>query len=291
MISSLIAFGLWAAAGTEPTCALSFDRVAEVSWRGRAGGGYDPLDPVERWQNLSLTVRHEGAACSYWLAIEDLRATGERQALAGMSALSYRLSEADGRLPREAGVVGAQVAAGEFAAGVGSTTLNLRVTLKAGQSIPPGLYRDELVLLLFAGTVDQNEARGVTLLPLQFAVRASLEMALAAELTGGGSLELGDLSAGAAATFELSLRGNARYHLTLSSENGGFLRARTGRFESSIPYQLRLGGRLIDGDTEIAGEAPGPLGRLLVFEVLVPPAPDALAGSYRDSLVFSVVAD
>lgn len=306
MIAALVLGLAGLAAGqTAPACSLSLEPPAAVVWRGRAGGGYDPLDPTERWQVARFRVHHEGPACEFWVAVEDLDGQGERRATgSGDAELRYRLADAEGRPPGEAGVYGGAVAVAAFGEGSADATVELRVILPPGQESPPGDYRDVLTLRLFEGPVGMIEPRATALLQVRFEVAASLELELGSP--PGGELDLGELSGGAAGTLTLRVRGNAAYRLTVRSESRGLLRAGGGGLvvggtavggaaagAAGIAYRLQVAGLAlaVAGDLELRGEAPGAAGRDLALEIQVPPAAGAVAGSYRDTLIFSVSAD
>lgn len=295
-------FGTVGLHAAQPPCSLRFDRVDPFVWSGRASRGYDPLDPVERWQDGWIALRHEGGACAFAVAVEGAPDPAEREAQGPGSSLRYRLTSTDGRPLRDLPLGGSgSLLTGVFGAGQGALSLSYRITLPAGQTPLPGTYREAIPLRLFSadpsGAQDTLTEAGNGLLQAAFEVLPSLELTLDGLPGGGRELDLGDLSRGSAQSFRVRVRGNAPHHLEIRSESGGFLlleRPGAAGDGSRIPYRLRLQGREValgEGSAVVVEPSPGGLGSELGIEILVDRADGAAAGSYRDTLLLSVEAE
>lgn len=274
-------------------CDLSFERLDPIVWSGRAGAGYDPLDGVERWQEGRLRIGHRGSPCEYVVAIEgdalDRRARGPD------GELRYRLTDEAGRPLESLATVGSGRVAGRFAEGASRAVAGVRISVPAGQFLPPGLYRDEVFLRLFAGDQSATSEADAAWLRLSFEVRASLEVHLEGA-AAGGEIDLGDLRVGVSRAFSVSVRGNANYRLRVLSNAGGFLEALGSLEGGRIPYRLLIAGREMSGGAEpstVSSSAPGAGGQALGATILVSASSSAgaPAGDYRDVLTFSIEAE
>lgn len=288
-----------AVAARPASCQLSFGRIDPLSWAGRSGQGYDPLDPVERWQEGWIYVRHEGAACTFIVAVAGVGDASERQATAAAAGpLRYRLTGTDGRPLQDLALgAGAGSLQGSFAEGPGVTALRFRVSAPAGQSNEAGTYHEDVPLHLFSGDAAHATDVGAGLLSISIPVQASLDLELAGLPGGGRDLDLGELTAGASRAVALRVRGNARYRLSVLSQSGGTLvpdAAPAGGVQ--VPYRLEVsaGGQSAAGGAggmvQLHG-APAVAGADYTLNVVVPPGAWTAAGTFRDTVVLTIEAE
>ncbi len=289
------ALGTALTSATAP-CQLSFGRIDPLSWTGRSGQGYDPLDPVERWQEGWIYVRHDGAACSFIAAVTGASDSGERRAMGAAEVpLRYRLTGTDGRPLQDLALGGGSgLLQGSFGQGVGVAALRYRVSAPSGQSIEAGTYHDEVPLHLFLGDTVHSTAVGTSLLAVSIPVQASLDLDLAGLEGGGREVDLGELTQGATRSVAIRVRGNARYRLTVLSASGGSLVADTAGTGGALPYRLELSAGpqpIARGAAVSLHGAPIPAGTDYTLSVVVPAGAWTAAGTFRDTVVLTIEAE
>jgi hypothetical protein len=277
-------------------CKLSFGRIDPLSWSGRSGQGYDPLDPVERWQEGRIYVQHDGAACTFIATVAAAGDAGERQAISAAEApLHYRLTASDGRPLQDLALgAGSGLLQGSFGQGPGWVALRYRISLPAGQPNEAGTYREAVPLHLFLGDTTHATEVGTGLLAVSVPVQASLDLELDGLPGGGRDLDLGDLTVGATRSIAVRVRGNARYRVAVLSQNGGALVPDAAENGAVLPYRLEIAGgtaAAAGGAALLLHGAPRVSGTDYTLNVVVPAGAWTATGTFRDTVVISIEAE
>jgi len=103
-----------------------------------------------------------------------------------------------------------------------------------------------------------------------------------------GTVDLGELTNGGEASFDLEVMGNDEFDLILSSENAGQLRAPGN--PTGIPYTVRVNGASVRLDGSSVVRLDGDRDRRYSLTVSAESVTRALAGTYGDNLYLTVEA-
>ena len=189
------------------------------------------------------------------------------------------------------------------AAGKRTNNHSVHFHIPPRQAAAAGIYRDRLTLTLYRG--DLQDFTPEDRLEVGFLAKvpriANLSIVASGAPFGSAALErldLGELEKGAEFAFDLLLRSNADYEMTLQSDNGNvlFRDGSAGGPRDRVPYRLQIGGAAIDlsGGHAVAFPHAGGSGtpgvERLSGRVTVGRVGNATAGIYRDAITVVVTA-
>lgn len=286
-------------------CELSLDAV-EANSRGGTGGEYNAFDENEHIQVIAFRVKHTGDACSYFVTFSGSGAESFRRRLtAGSESLEYQLY---GNISRRVVLKDLQAAsssdllAGHFSAGEQTRELTYVLAIPARQVRRPGQFSDTVKVALHEGTLNNARERDSKLVTIGTRVAPVSELSVGdagaafQRPASGHKIDFGNFRSKNSRRFEVRTRSNTGYQLTLTSENGGLLKNIDPSLTDSLPYVLKINGRI----TAFAGNADVTVaqsrrptdvtGDRHNFEVIVNPTPGLLAGTYRDTIRVSIIA-
>ena len=279
-------------------CDLELTGDTSIEWRGLYGRGYEVTGTQQEFETLGVTVRHQGAACDYFL-VATPNSAGSDNVLLGAGDRIYwdLLSQTSGPSIVSQDFFGSldTQLRGSFGAGIGSQPIMLYFTIPPGQFVRGGYYDGQLLVRLFRD--DGATPELVSELPVALiAPVASILQVRSDEFVGGAretTIDLGDLTVRSTRTLSFELVSNATVEVGFKSQNRGLL---AHEFNApGIPYDLRLNGsRLsLDGSARQRLDMTAQDGSSVAeVEIAVSPAQIALpAGLYSDSLTITFVAD
>ncbi|MXP42128.1 hypothetical protein GRI75_10800 [Altererythrobacter soli] len=282
---------------TEP-CRLELTGATTVEWRGLHGRGYDVTSQEQEFETLPVAVRHEGAACEYFIAATPLSSGGEAVLVGAGDRLSWDLrSTPTGPSlvsPDFLGPLAGQLA-GRFKAGAGTQPLSLFFTIPPGQFVRGGHYQGEFVLRLFRR--DGGAPELLSELPVAaIAAVPSILQVRSDDFTGGSreiSIDLGNLNDPAVRAISFDILSNTAVAVDLTSAAGGVLAHQFGG--PGVPYRLRLNGAAVPlggPARERLDMAASDGSRAAVVEISVPSTAGPLpAGRYSDTLTMTFIAE
>lgn len=256
---------------------------------------YDPFAGATVPGYHRFQLRHlNGPACRVAVTIDD-GDNGNRVMTRAGSALDYDLFKDASLSTPVSGPDGSP--SGWMTASIGTNGL---VDMEVFSVIPPGQLagsgrhmdrvRVEVYLL-------EDGLPGRRLATRQIQVRAdvveSVQTVVTIDgserpLTGGvvGTLDFGDMQSGSTRAFQLDVRGNTDYQVTLESENQGRLLGSAG----SIPYSLSVDGQRLGLGGPATLSYTNARARSHSVVVSVGDIGRALAGTYQDNLCLTVTA-
>jgi hypothetical protein len=208
--------------------------------------GYDPFQAGATTARIAFTVRNTGRKrCNTAFAFFKL---GAFEAKAGAASLAYRILGDSGPIGRSAATPPSRLDAGgasRITIGEGQTVeASATLSVSDGQIVGPGLFTDQLLLVLFCADDSGGFVRGLEAVPLDILIKVNPVVTLS--IAGGGqktTVNFGELAEGAKRSVQLLAYANQRFHLTLSSENQGMLKPveKTALAEGwSVPYRVSI---------------------------------------------------
>ncbi|MXO93867.1 hypothetical protein GRI62_09625 [Erythrobacter arachoides] len=278
-------------------CRLELQVDSNVDWRGPYGRGYDVFDTEQSFEIVTVSIRHEGRACDYFLTgIADTAA--DTPALSGPAGRLFYdvMIQPSGPSVLSPDYLGDQLSRvrGRFPRGAGVQTVTLYVDVPPGQFVPGGAYSGRTEFRLFEDDFGSPELADQAVLGIVVPVASALRVE--SREVGPGqrdlNIDLGDLSQGADHTLDFSIASNARVSTELSSANRG----RLAHFANApgIPYRVWMGGQALDLSQPLVRQeivVPGASTTALPVRVSVDPQPGAAAGDYSDTLTITFVVD
>lgn len=278
-------------------CRLELRIDNNVDWNGPYGRGYDVFDGEESFEIVSLFIRHEGAACDYFLTgiVEDGGGTQSLLGPAGRIAFDV-LVQPSGPSVLSPDYFGDQLSRlrGRFPRGAGSQQVTLYVAIPAGQFVRGGTYSGRAVFRLFEDELGSPQLADQDVLGIIVPVASALRVESREAGPGGRDLtiDLGNLGGGADRTLDFTIASNAAVTAEVASANRGEL----AHFASApgIGYRLWMGGRQFDLSQPFARqrmELPGSAASAMPLRIVVDPQPGAAAGAYSDTLTVTFVVD
>jgi spore coat protein U-like protein len=300
----LLFLTLWGAAHAAPSLRL---QVPSVDWRGKHGAGYDVFDPTPYSQTVDFLVSHSGPPCSYFVTFSKNTPAGRPRAMtSGGETLDYNLyarpslntvlKDLPSALPNE-------VISGRFGVDGAPQQRSFVFALPAWQIKRAGTYSDTVRVSLYSGTLTDHTLAQSVVIQLRARVPALVDVSLVAP--GGGFdplalnqwLDFGPLAGGKTHDFDLRVRSNAGYSVSLQSDNGGVLKSQEAGSTDSVPYQLVIGG----SPTPLHGKSVSVLQRRAALtspqgdghsvRVIIGQLGNASPGNYRDVITVTVQAD
>ena len=281
----------------EEDCRLELQIDNNIDWKGPYGRGYDVFDQEQSFEIVTLSIRHRGRACDYFLTgiVED---AGNGQTLLGPSGrLAYDvLIQPSGPSVLSPDYLGDQLSRvrGRFPRGAGIQTITLYVAVPPSQFVQGGAYSGRTIFRLFEDDFGSPELASQAVLGVTVPVASALKVeSLEASLGQRDlSVDLGDLSQGADRTLDFSIASNAGVTAQVTSANRGKL----AHFANArgIPYRFWLGGHALDLSQGFARHGlaiPSSVATALQVRVAVDPQPSAAAGDYSDTLTVTFVVD
>ena len=299
--------------GGGPTCDISISSLASTqTWTASGAGGYQVFDPVEQMQTIQVSVANAGkGTCSYFVAVSagNSGVFTEREMRQSATDLGYNLytdAAKSNIIKDEATATSSEVLSGTVKK-YETVVQDAYWIVAASQVLPPwsgAYYDDDLVFSLYLGTIghspDLIEERTVR---LQSQVASSVELSLVD--SGGGFdgadttqlLDFGLMSTGASLGFDLRVRTNDGYAVSMQSENSQVMEHVLPSQPSTVPYTITVDGSSADlssgspvevasgtGSTDAEGDS-------LPILVTLGDVTDRTAGNYQDLITITVIAN
>jgi hypothetical protein len=217
-------------------------------------GNYSPDSEISFTR--TITVRHRGPAASYFITVSAGQSGifTSRNAMGDAESLQYQVYNnlSDRNILKDLSVSPSiqETLAGSFAASVSvwkTQILSFTVCLLPGQLPAPGIYADNLILLLYEGTPDKHKkSADNTSLAISVTMNPVMDISLSEAGTlfnlAGASLALGFgvLEAGGNRSANLIVRANVTFTITVSSQYGGVLKTIDPLDSSQVPYAFTV---------------------------------------------------
>lgn len=288
-------------------CDLKLE-VDNAEWRGGTRAGYGVFDTGEYPQTIQFKVRLvSGDPCPFFVTFGGVtQGNTRRQAVSGIEGMDYQIFDSLNRrmsLKDLPSATASEVIQGTFGPGETIKELSYVIVVPPQQIKPSGRFTDVLRITLYSGTPDsfvQEDARTVTFsIMVDEVAEMSLVKAGSSFDPGGTSqtMDFGRLSEGKAKGFDLRVRSNVGYHVTLESENGGFLKNIDPQYNDTIPYVLETGGQpvVLGSGRQTAISRGNRLtdanGDRHEVRITMGDTSKVTAGTYRDHVLITVVSD
>lgn len=289
-----------AQAQAEPAepCHLELSGDTTIEWRGLYGRGYEVAGQEQDFETLPVTVRHEGAACQYFIVATPLSSGADSVLTGAGDRLSWDLTgtpNGSSILSRDfLGSLSTQLP-GRFEADLGAQSLALFFTIPPGQFVRGGHYQGEFVLRLFRR--DDGGPELASELPVAIIAAVPSILQVRSDDFPGGSREIsvdfGDLNTPSTKSIGFDIVSNTAVAVNFTSAAGGFLEHQFGG--PGVPYELRMNGSALSlaAPARERLDMAAPDGsRAAVIEIAVPPARTTLAaGLYSDTLTITFTAE
>jgi len=281
-------------------------QAASVNWRGSQGNDYGIFDTVTYAYavNFNVTRKKTAKEDTPFFVTFSKNTTGNlpRKLTSGANTLDYQLYDSlnqNNALSELPSALANQVLVGIMAPDELEKRLNYFVVIPALQIQPPGTYQDSVELTVYEGTLTDYKKNNSTAITIaaQVVRLAELSIVNSGEAFVPQSvtkeLNFGVLTHGKSLGFDLRLRSNAGYTVTIESENRGYFKHTSAGDNSGIPYTFILGGILLDLSLgpvtpiskNIITSAPGdPYAGLIT----IGSTDNASAGNYRDTITLTV---
>jgi len=280
-------------------CSLELSVDNSVDWRGLYGRGYEVFDEAESFEAVTISVRHQGAACGFFLTAAPVSGGGVN-ALSGPGGPLYYdvLKTTSGPSFLSTDFQGTETSRieGQFSQGSGVQGANLFVAIPANQIVRGGRYSGQAMVRLFR--LDTGMQELVAEAPLVIlAPVASVLKVRSNEFPQGVRetvIDLGDLSRATRTAIDFNIMSNADVSVTFQSANRGQLMHQVG--SAGIKYNLAFKGENIDlsatASSSRINHAPSRTERDVPLEIVVPaPNGSPAAGQYSDVLTVTFTAD
>jgi hypothetical protein len=258
---------------------------------------YDPFQVGAATATISFTIKNGGDGCTAAFAFFK---AGDPQASFGGATLNYRVLAAGVPIvhphPRARDTLHGANHAGTLTVSA-NTTIQATATISvpAGQMAGPGAYTDALTLGVY------NSASGVYQKSFEtpFTVSVGVNSMATLAIKGGGksvTLDFGDFVDGAIRTVTLTAYSNQGCHLTVSSDNAGFMKpvdAAAAAEGWRVPYTVKVFDRvsfdLSTQHTVSLSPAATPIAGLdIPVAVTVGSIKGQRAGTYRDVITIAI---
>lgn len=285
--------------GAGDPCALELTVDNSVDWRGLYGRGYEVFDDGESFEAVTISVRHSGAPCRFFLTAAPISGSGVN-ALSGPGGPLYYdvLKTTSGPSFLSTAFQGTETSRveGQFSSGRSIQAATMYVSIPANQVVRGGTYSGQAMVRLFR--VDSGIQDLVAEEPLVILAPVASVLKIRSDDFPEGiretSIDLGDLSRATRTEVDFNIMSNADVAVTFQSANQGRLAHEAGA--PGIRYNLAFKGENIDlsgaASSSQLNYAEGRMERAVPLEIVVP-APMGLpaAGQYNDTLTVTFTAD
>jgi spore coat protein U-like protein len=226
-----------------------------IEWKERGGAGYSVFSPEEQIQTVRFRVRSTEATPFFVTFGGAADGDGKHKAASQRDELEFIVCDSVVRRNalKELGFANAnEVIRGTFAVRETEKELSCVIVVPAGQIRPAGRYTDALRVNLYKGTPDKHvlsDSKSVVVsIPVEPVTELSLAQSGAAFDAKAAlhKLDFGRLTRSKSLGLDLRVRSNSGYSITIESENGGRLKNLDERDTSTLPYELRIGGKQTD---------------------------------------------
>ena len=293
LLGTLIFAGLVTGGHEVGACELRLAGLANVT----IAPGYNPFAVVGSTVAERFEVVHLGEPCRFFVTFS-AGSGGGRRALRGPGDLGYQIH----RSPRRADILLAlpvardrNLLSGAFAQGQAKRGLDYQIFVPPGQPVSPGGYQDVVKVAVYEGDLTRYRLADTRTVKIRTQVASVVDVSL---IDGGGRrdlagarsvLDFGRLTTGETKRFQIEVKTNSGYDITLESENRGVLRLADPAEFSSVPYTLSLDGLALDLGSAVSlpFSTAKPSHR---FAVTTGQIGNALRGRYQDSLLLTVAA-
>ena len=288
-------------------CDLKLD-VDNAEFRGGKSAGYGVFDQGEYPQIVRFKVRLvSGEPCPFFVTFGGaVQGDFRRQASSGNEGLDYQIHDSLSRRMSLKDLPSAdanEVIQSSFGPGETIKELSYIIVVPPQQIKPSGRYNDAIKVTLYSGTPNnyvQKDSRTVTFsIMVDEVAEMSLVKAGASFDPGGKSqaMDFGPLEKGKAKGFDLRVRSNVGYHVTLESQNAGVLKNIDLHYKDTIPYVLKTGGKPVSLGS--GRQTPISKNNWLTdhngdqHEILITVGDTSkvTAGTYRDNVLITVISD
>ena len=294
-----------ASAGTAGACtSLQIRSLGQQTWDGSAGSGYEVFESTQLVQAVNFQVRKRGATgCDFFVtAATGSSGSFNRELQSGGALLTYNLytSSTPANVIQDLSVGSPTVLSGTAPGGNATIELTFYWSADPSQVVDSLTYQDDITVSLYEGTPASSTLHDTD--SVRFRTRVDDTTDLSLVNSGGGfdatdiqqNLDFQTLSEGASLGFDLLVRTNTGYDITMSSTNRGVLVMTDPNPDGSrIPYTLRLDSAVVDlggNTTTISGPtgATTAAGNRHVVEVEIGAIGNASAGNYGDEVTITV---
>ncbi len=282
---------------TPEPCRLEMRVENSIDWRGLYGRGYEVFDDEESFEVTTVTIRHEGAACDYFLTGTSQEAAGMPQLRGPYGALAFDvLRQPNGPSVISQDFSGTQLSRlqGRFGDGISAQQITLYVAIPPGQFVGGGAYSGQALLRLFRSDLGAPELEDQAAIDVVASVPSTMKVESAEAGPGNRALDvdLGNLEPGVQRALDFAVRSNAPVEVSVDSANRGILAHTAGA--RGIPYRLTVAGQAVDLTAPVERSPATQATRSpqsIPFQITVDPQPGAAAGSYSDTLTITFVVD
>jgi hypothetical protein len=258
---------------------------------------YDPFQVGAATATISFTIQNRGDGCTAAFAFFKV---GDPQASFGGATLSYQVTASGIPIvhqhPRARDTLHGATHAGTLTVSA-NTTIQATATISvpAGQMAGPGAYTDALTLGVY------NSASGVYQKSFEtpFTVSVGVNSLATLAIKGGGksvTMDFGDFVEGAIRTVTLTAYSNQGCHLTVSSDNAGFMKPVNAAAAAEgwrVPYTVKVFDKVsFDLSTQhtvsLSPTATPVTGLDIPVAVTVGSIKGQRAGTYRDVITIAI---
>ena len=281
-------------------------QAASVNWRGGQGNDYGIFDTVTHAYAVNITVsrkKTDKEDVPFFVTFS-INSSGNlpRNLSSGANILHYQIYDSLSQNNVLSDLPTAsinEVLSGVFSPDEMEKRFTYFVVIPALQIQPPGTYQDSVTLTVHEGTLNSYKSDRSTVITIATQVARLVELSIVnrgqpfVPESVTKELNFGGLEEGKSLGFDLRMRSNAGYTVTIESENNGFLKHTSLNDNSSIPYTFTLGGMLLD----LSRGPITPISKNVIttaegdpYEglVTVGTTKGASAGNYRDTITLTV---
>ncbi len=307
-IAAILAVALAAVAGREAVaqCDIKIRDLQQVTFSGHGGAGYEVFRSEQYAEAFAFTIERRSGSCEFFVGLSAGQSGSfdRRLLLSGGNVLGYQLYKTVGaaRTLKDLPAASAdELLSGSVAPGQDQVNLTAVFMIPFQQVVPPGTYRDTVMVRLYEGTPQLPQLRDQKQLRLSATVPATAEFCLGdvAIFEAGyrnACIDFGPLVKGAVRELTLRARSNAGYRITMRSQNGGALRILDPQDTSTIPYMLQVNGQPVPLDGKKAATALQADGLTSAFgaehrlRFTIGETAGAAAGAYQDVIEVTLYA-
>jgi spore coat protein U-like protein len=175
---------------------------------------------------------------------------------------------------------------------------SFRATLGTVTYPPVGFYMDSVVIRLYEGTLSSYVLRSSTTVLFQYSATRSIDLSLVAsgaafdQNSTSRTLDFGEMYPGETMGFDIVLKTNAGYSISMQSQNGGAMR-HVSVSNGQVPYAMSVGGATVSlgsGSPNVksgSGASPSD-GIRIPVRVSVGELSNSVSGNYRDVITIAV---